>query len=615
MRRVLPALVRAVWSWAVARCGDGRVRSPPVRTARSNQPTPDRAGVRDGDSDRRLRLLLSRRRTAPCVRRSPAWRAGGCAARSVGAADRHCALARHDPRRASGRACSSRRRRTPGATVSQADLWLARRSRRRAALHDRNAMATGGSGVLLRSGIALRFIQGGAIVPTYPPGLPVLMAAGKARGRGVRTIPDRADAGWPDGLADLPARCSPVIATRGPWRRGAAGNEPDLRLMTVLSPMSDVPATAFFTLGLVLALSSWRWRAFWTGAAVSMAIFIRPNLVLVGAVFLAFIVMTRRTASTARQARGARRARSCGLRSGGAPLVLAVAALNAALYGAPWTGGHGNVGGPLFLAVRLAEPHRLPTLDVGELRRRWSRCAVVPLMAWRHVCANAARRWRFLASFIAAVWVSYLVLPRVRTLAVSAVPAADNSGAAGSDGVGPGDVGGPSCAGQRSALRRCCWWLLRSCRCGSDSSAPSSCSATGGRAFRTRVLGSMSVASCHRTRSFSPSSTAEAFGTTLTGRRCGGISSRQSGGRAPSALRERGYRPYVLVTDVEEQPFRTRFGLSGADRRAGHARGDAPRLEGNRSTIRCVRWPPSPARCRKPWAVRAGACSRRARRV
>ena len=120
----------------------------------------------------------------------------------------------------------------------------------------------------------------GAIVPTYPPGLPVLMAAGKsvlgACGPfvivpilGGLTI-------WFTYL--LGVRVSSPLA--GLAAAALVASSPIFLLM-VLTPFSDVPATAFLVLGLVLALSSSRWRAFATGAAVSMAVFIRPNLVFV----------------------------------------------------------------------------------------------------------------------------------------------------------------------------------------------------------------------------------------------------------------------------------------------------------------------------------------------
>jgi hypothetical protein len=237
----------------------------------------------------------------------------------------------------------------------------------------------------------------GAIVPTYPPGLPALMAIGK------RLVG-----------ACGPFLIAPLLGGLTIWWTYLLGVRLSSRLiglaaavllatspiflLMVLNPLSDVPATAFLTLGLVLALSSFRWRAVATGAAVSMAIFIRPNLLLVGVVFLVFVVWS-----------ADERAR---LRSllwfalGGAPLVLAVAAINTVLYGSPVSAGHGSLGELYswsFAGQNLIDyPKWLWATETPFIA-----LSLMPLIAWRRSGLSRAA-YGCVASFIAAVWLSYL---------------------------------------------------------------------------------------------------------------------------------------------------------------------------------------------------------------
>ena len=318
--------------------------------------------------------------------------------------------------------------------LSQADLWLARD------LVVEQPFTAGmpwPQADLTFSPLGYRpAVHPGAIVPTYPPGLPVLMAAAKA-------------------VAGVcgPFLIAPMLGGLTVWLTYLLGVRLSSRLVglagaallvtspifvfMVLSPMSDVPATAFFTLGLVLALSSWRSRAFWTGAAVSMAIFIRPNLVLVGAVFLAFIVM-RAQPLDGEQARGARLRALLWFSLGGAPLVLVVAALNATLYGAPWSGGHGSVGD--LYSWRFVWRN---LIDYP----RWMWATETPLIALAVGPVDRVEaQWRtpLDAGLPRVVCCGRLgvvsLLPAVRPLAVSAVSAAGNSGATCAGGVRLGDV-------------------------------------------------------------------------------------------------------------------------------------------------------------------------------
>jgi hypothetical protein len=171
-------------------------------------------------------------------------------------------------------------------------------------------------------------------------------------------------------------------------------------LYMLLNPMSDVAVSAFFLAGLVAALSQRRSRAFWTGAAVSMAIFVRPNLVPIGAVFLAMIVVRAAAGEDRRRAFAA-------FALGGLPLVLAVAAVNTHLYGAPWKTGYGSL--EVFYAWSYLAQN---IVQYGSALLRTETpivlFAAAPLFLLRRIPAERRRALVFLAAFAAAVWISYL---------------------------------------------------------------------------------------------------------------------------------------------------------------------------------------------------------------
>jgi hypothetical protein len=242
-------------------------------------------------------------------------------------------------------------------------------------------------------------VEKGAIVPVYAPGLPVLMALATlivgACGPFV-VIP------LLGGLTVLLAyRLGTQVWSAGVGLASAALVASSATFVyMLLNPMSDVAVSAFFLAGLVAALSQWRSRAFWTGAAVSVAIFIRPNLVPIGAVFLAMILV--------RAGAGGHRWRAfAGFALGGLPLVLAVAAVNAHLYGAPWKAGYGSL--DVFYAWSYLVPN---VVQYGRALLRTETpvvlFAAVPLFLLNRVSTEQRRALIFLAAFVAAVWISYL---------------------------------------------------------------------------------------------------------------------------------------------------------------------------------------------------------------
>jgi hypothetical protein len=180
--------------------------------------------------------------------------------------------------------------------------------------------------------------QPNAIVPTYPPGLPLHFAlAGALAGEwGERTVVPllgalgiwctfllgRRLAGALAGLA-----AAVLLATSPVW------------LNQLVQPMSDVPVTAWWLASLALA-SATRGRI-WTrvaaaGAAAGLAWLVRPNLVLLLPVPLLLSLSQGHSTSSAKWRALA------GYTAGALPALVLLAAFNTALYGAPWTSGYGS---------------------------------------------------------------------------------------------------------------------------------------------------------------------------------------------------------------------------------------------------------------------------------
>jgi hypothetical protein len=189
----------------------------------------------------------------------------------------------------------------------------------------------------------------GSIVPTYPPGLPLAMAMAQIIGGpsavylvvplfgglavwltymlGVRIADARAGL-----LAALLVAFSPIF------------------LFQSLEPMSDVPATAWWLLAWVLALSPPSAAVFAAGLAVSGAVLTRPNLVPLA------VVLAAVAASRAPHWR-----RAALLVAGMVPGCLAIAALNAFWYGSPLASGYGRI------SAFYAWSHAVP-----NLRHHWA---------------------------------------------------------------------------------------------------------------------------------------------------------------------------------------------------------------------------------------------------
>ena len=106
-----------------------------------------------------------------------------------------------------------------------------------------------------------------------------------------------------------------------------------LFVFQTLEPMSDVPATTWWLLAWVLAISPLEWAPVGAGLAVSAAVLTRPNLVPL-AIVLAAVVAANRP----------RLPRLALFAAGSVPGCLIVGAINAHWYGSPLASGYGSLG-------------------------------------------------------------------------------------------------------------------------------------------------------------------------------------------------------------------------------------------------------------------------------
>jgi hypothetical protein len=172
----------------------------------------------------------------------------------------------------------------------------------------------------------------GTIVPSYSPGLPMAMAlALKVAGRPAASyyvVPL---------LGGLTVWLTYVLGARvdrpvtGMMAAILVAFSPIFMFHT-LEPMSDVPATAWWMLAWVFALSPGRLGPIGSGLAVSAAVLTRPNLAPLAIVILVVVAAVRPRAG-----------RVALFGAGALPGCVIVAVINAHLYGSPLLSGYGPV--------------------------------------------------------------------------------------------------------------------------------------------------------------------------------------------------------------------------------------------------------------------------------
>jgi len=257
-----------------------------------------------------------------------------------------------------------------------------------------------------------------SIVPTYPPGLPMLMA-------GAKLIGGNAALFW---VVPISAGLL-VLATYGIGRRlgsPEAGTVGAFLVATswpilehALAPMSDVPTAALWACALWAVLGRTMRSAWAGGLALATVILVRPDRVPLGAAIVLWLAICvwRDPASRRRHI-----ARAAVILSGLAAGMLAVAFLFWQLYGSPLESGYG-AGSAYFATTyfwinlgncaRLFGEAQTPVAFLGvaalviPTRRLWLNApdrAVVPVLAlfaalvWAEFCfINSDNAWlRFL---------------------------------------------------------------------------------------------------------------------------------------------------------------------------------------------------------------------------
>jgi dolichyl-phosphate-mannose-protein mannosyltransferase len=219
--------------------------------------------------------------------------------------------------------------------VSQIDLW------RKGQLHVRQELAAQApwpNADWTLSPLGYKPAAGHTIVPTYPPGLPLLML--------IASLP-AGDIG-PFLVGPLCAACL-IVLTYLLGRRLSAPLVGALAVICLatsptflhfmLQPMSDVPVTAFLTASLVLALRRTTSGAAGAGLAAGIAILIRPNLAPLTLVPACLATFERGEGPRVSLTRALAFAVAC------APFAAFIGWLFNDLYGSPLRSGYGDTSG------------------------------------------------------------------------------------------------------------------------------------------------------------------------------------------------------------------------------------------------------------------------------
>jgi hypothetical protein len=219
--------------------------------------------------------------------------------------------------------------------VSQAQLWAEGR------LETRQALATGApwpSADWTFAPLGYRpSLQRGAIVPTYPPGLPLLMG-------GAIVIGGRSSAFLVVPIAGAAFVGLTYLLGRrldGPTTGAVAATlvaSSPIVLYQLVQPMSDVPAATACAAMAVFAFRRGTWSIVFSGLAGSLLVLIRPNLFPVLVPTALFVGWTLREERRWHALRGMML-----FLAAGAVGPVMVAAIQATLYGSPFRSGYGTL--------------------------------------------------------------------------------------------------------------------------------------------------------------------------------------------------------------------------------------------------------------------------------
>lgn len=178
----------------------------------------------------------------------------------------------------------------------------------------------------------------GSLIPVYPPGFPLTMAV-------FDRLFGRAAVFWV-----VPLLAGVAVWATYQWGSRAAGPAIGCAAATLvatypaflfqlMSPMSDVPVTAWWVLALALLQWEGILSTFGSGVATGLAILTRPNLLPLLLVLGLYVLVDRRDS----QGRNARLGRFGWFLLGVCPACLAVAGINWMWYGSPLVSGYGHL--------------------------------------------------------------------------------------------------------------------------------------------------------------------------------------------------------------------------------------------------------------------------------
>ena len=236
------------------------------------------------------------------------------------------------------------------------------------------------------------------IVPTYAPGLPLMMA-GFLRVAGPRG----------------PYLVVPIFAGLMVWSTFVLGRRiggvavgamatlfvavSPIVMFQALSPMTDVPIGALWTAVAAVSLSESRWSPALSGLLAAVAVMVRPNLPLLTLVFVLHFLLTGATWRA-----GLIRAATFAMLV--APAVIAVAALNSRWYGSPFNSGYGSAGQLYSISSIWPNLQRYPVWLV-QSHSALSLLCLLPLILWKRLTVNR-NGLRLAYLLVAATWLSYL---------------------------------------------------------------------------------------------------------------------------------------------------------------------------------------------------------------
>jgi hypothetical protein len=188
----------------------------------------------------------------------------------------------------------------------------------------------------------------GELVPTYPAGLPLVIApvrllAGELAAYLVVPL-----------LGGIAVLCTYALGARlhsrpaGVAAAALLATSP-IFLFQLVQPMSDVAVTAWWALAFLFALSPLPGSPLAAGAVAGLAVLTRPNLVPLAAIAALPVINWPRGGSERRL----RPQRILAFAAGGTPALGALALMQWRLYGNPLTSGYGSAG-ELFSASNIA---------------------------------------------------------------------------------------------------------------------------------------------------------------------------------------------------------------------------------------------------------------------